>query len=81
MHLCELLRCAAQERQQCSNNLSSGPCSSVAGKPLHVIVDRPWVNGLMDDLGQLHLLLLLQVSVKAYSLQGTNSLQSQESVW
>lgn len=46
------------------HSFSSGPCAPVAGKPLHVIVDRPWVNGLMDDLGQLHLLLLLQVIAK-----------------
>ena len=35
-----------------------------AGKPLNVVVDRPWANGLMDDLGQLHVLLLLQVGLR-----------------
>ena len=35
-----------------------------AGNPLNVVVDRPWVNGLMDDLGQLHVLLLLQVGLE-----------------
>ena len=33
-----------------------------AGEPLHVIVDKPWANGLANDQGQLHLLTLLQVS-------------------
>jgi hypothetical protein len=36
-----------------------GVCS---GEPLRVIIDRLWVSGVADDKGQLHILMLLQVT-------------------
>ena len=35
--------------------------ADLAGEPLRVIVDRPWMNGLADEEGLLHLLKLVQV--------------------
>ncbi len=60
---------AAQEAayrcmRACRSQYGAQEFFHAAGEPLNVVVDRPWVNGLMDDLGQLHLLLLLQVSLR-----------------